>query len=92
MFLIPFILVPTVNVLIGYLAISMEWIPPVAYSVPWTTPGPLIPFLGTGGNLMALVFGFICLAASVIIYAPFVIASNKVAAKMNETKDYTEIV
>ncbi len=69
----------------------MEWIPPVAYSVPWTTPGPLIPFLGTGGNFMALVFGFICLAVSVLIYAPFVIASNKAAAKMNETNEYTEI-
>lgn len=91
MFLVPFLLVPTVNVLIGYFAISMEWIPPVAYSVPWTTPGPLIPFLGTGGNFMALVFGFICLAVSVLIYAPFVIASNKAAAKMNETNEYTEI-
>ena len=91
MFLIPFILVPTVNVLIGYGAISAGFIPPIAYSVPWTTPGPLIPFLGTGGNLMALVFGFICLAVSVLIYAPFVIASNKAAAKMNEPELYTEI-
>ena len=24
--------------------------PPIAYGVPWTTPGPLVPFLGTGGN------------------------------------------
>lgn len=35
---IPFILVPFVNSLIGYFFISMEFIPPIAYAVPWTTP------------------------------------------------------
>lgn len=91
MFLIPFVLVPIVNVLIGYFAIRVELIPPIAYAVPWTTPGPLIPFLGSGGNFMALVVGLVCLAVSVLIYAPFVIASNKVASKMNETSSYEEI-
>ena len=89
MFLVPFILVPTVNVLIGYTAIKLGLMPAIAYSVPWTTPGPLIPFLGSGGNFMGLVFGFVALAVSVIIYAPFVIASNKAAAKMNES--YSEV-
>ncbi len=31
---IPFILVPFVNSLIGYFFISMEFIPPIAYAVP----------------------------------------------------------
>ncbi|WP_288221981.1 PTS sugar transporter subunit IIC [uncultured Clostridium sp.] len=83
-FIIPFLLVPIVNVLIGWGAMMIKLIPPIAYSVPWTTPGPLIPFLGTGGNFMGLVVGFVCLAVSVIIYAPFVIASNKAAKKMYE--------
>src|SRR5699024_4374548 len=52
---IPFILTPIVNILIGYLAtVVLQIIPPVAIGVPWTTPGPLIPFLGTGGNFLAL--------------------------------------
>ena len=46
--------------------------------------GPLIPFIGTGGVWMGLVVGFVCLAVSVLIYAPFVIASNKAAIKMHE--------
>jgi len=86
LFLIPFILVPAVNTVIGYLFIKMQIIPPIAYAIPWTTPGPLIPFFGTGGNLMALVVGFLCLAVSTIIYLPFVIAANKtVAQKSDET-------
>ncbi|QAT65904.1 PTS lactose/cellobiose IIC component [Bacillus glycinifermentans] len=76
-FMIPFIIVPAVNTSVGYLFISFKIIPPIAYSVPWTTPGPLIPFLGTGGNWAALAVGFLCLAISTIIYLPFVMAANK---------------
>lgn len=75
---IPFILVPFINSLIGYFFISMEFIPPIAYAVPWTTPGPLIAFFGTGGNWLALFVGILCLAVSTLIYLPFVIAANKV--------------
>lgn len=76
--MVPFILVPIVNCAIGYFFVSMEIIPPVAYAVPWTTPGPLIAFLGTGGNWLALLVGFLCLGVATMIYLPFVIAANKV--------------
>ena len=83
-YIIPFVLAPIVNIRIGYSAVCIfKIIPPVAYGVPWTTPGPLVPFLGTGGNIMGLVIGIICLAVSVLIYAPFVIASSK-ASTMGE--------
>ncbi len=75
---IPFVLTPFVNSLIGYVFISMELIPPIAYAVPWTTPGPLIAFLGTGGNWLALFVGLLCPAVSTLIYLPFVVAANKV--------------
>ncbi|MGG1485496.1 PTS sugar transporter subunit IIC [Peribacillus castrilensis] len=81
----PFILVPAVNILIGYIAITTKLIPPIAYAVPWTTPGPLIAFFGTGGNWMALVIGFVCLAVSTLVYLPFVLASNKAAAIQEST-------
>ena len=76
--MVPFIMVPIVNCAIGYFFVSMEIIPPVAYAVPWTTPGPLIAFLGTGGNWLALLVGFLCLGVAIMIYLPFVIAANKV--------------
>lgn len=77
--MIPFIIVPAVNTVVGYLFIKFQIIPPIAYAVPWTTPGPLIPFLGTGGNWIALAVGFLCLAISTVIYLPFVMAANKTA-------------
>ncbi|EMG27125.1 PTS system cellobiose-specific transporter subunit IIC [Listeria fleischmannii 1991] len=77
---IPFIVVPAVTTLVGYFFVATKIIPPIAYQVPWTTPGPLIPFLGTGGNWLALLVGLLCLAVSTLIYLPFVIISNKVAA------------
>lgn len=79
-YIIPFIIAPLVNIMIGYTAVMiLKIMPPVTIGIPWTTPGPLMPFLGTGGNIVALFVGFICLAVSVLIYAPFVIAANKAA-------------
>ncbi|WP_300386190.1 PTS transporter subunit EIIC, partial [Clostridium sp.] len=90
-FIIPFLLVPVINVLIGYFAISViKIMPAIAYGVPWTTPGPLIPFLGSGGNFVGLIMGFVCLGVSVLIYSPFVIASNKASIKMSELEGKNE--
>ena len=92
-YIIPFVLAPIVNIIIGYSATFIfKIIPPVAYGVPWTTPGPLIPFLGTGGNVLALLIGVLCLAVSVLIYAPFVIAAGKASQvdDDNSEKDTTE--
>ncbi|CAK9884887.1 MAG: PTS system N,N'-diacetylchitobiose-specific EIIC component [Candidatus Erwinia impunctatus] len=79
---IPFVLVPVVTSLIGYFAVTLEIIPPVAYAIPWTTPGPLIAFFGTGGNWIALIVGLLCLAVATLIYLPFVIAANSVNKKI----------
>lgn len=82
MYVIPFILAPIVCNYIGYFCICLKIIPPVAYSVAWTTPGFLIPFLGTGANnIMSLVIGILCLAVSTLIYLPFVVASTRAAIK-----------
>lgn len=81
---IPFVLTPIVNIVIGYIAISTGFMNPLGYGVPWTTPGPLIPYIGSGGDIMGLVVGFICLAVSVAIYSPFVMASNVEARERDE--------
>jgi PTS system cellobiose-specific IIC component len=76
--IVPFILVPMVNIMIGYF-VTVVWpiMPTPAIGVPWTTPGIINLFLGTGGNIVAVLVGIICLAVSVCIYLPFVIASNR---------------
>lgn len=77
---VPFVLTPMINIIFGYLVtVVFKIIPSPAIGVPWTTPGPLIPFLGTGGNFLALIIGFVCLGISVLVYLPFVIAANKAA-------------
>ena len=87
-YIIPFIIAPLVNIMIGYTAVMiLKIMPPVTIGIPWTTPGPLMPFLGTGGNIVALFVGFICLAVSVLIYAPFVIAANKAAIVEEEMEN-----
>ena len=79
---IPFILAPVANILIGYLVtVVLKLMPTAAYGLPWTTPGPLMPFLATGGNTIGVVVGIICLIVTVLIYLPFVIAANRVATE-----------
>ena len=88
LYIIPFILAPIVCNIIGYVSVVMlQLMPPIAHSVAWTTPGFLIPFLGSGANnIMSLIIGAICLAVSTVIYLPFVVASTKAAinAEMEE--------
>lgn len=76
--IIPFILTPMVNIFVGYF-VTVVWpiMPTPAIGVPWTTPGIINLFLGSGGNIMAAVVGVVCLVISVLIYLPFVIASNR---------------
>ena len=76
--LIPYVLVPIVNTVIGYIAIGVLGIVPIfKYVVPWTMPLFFGGTIGTGsimGGLLQLVW----LAVDVLIYAPFVIAGNKI--------------
>lgn len=82
MYAIPFMLSPVVGCIIGYLSTMVfQIIPPVTLDVGWTTPGFLIPFLGSGGtNPMSLVIGVLCVV-STLIYLPFVRAAAKANAK-----------
>ena len=74
--LVPYILAPIANTIIGWLAISAGLVSIFKYVVPWTMPVFFGGLIGTGtisGGLLQLV----CLAVDVVIYAPFVIAANK---------------
>ncbi|PJI10216.1 MULTISPECIES: PTS sugar transporter subunit IIC [Clostridium] len=76
--LIPYILAPIMQVLIGGAAISLGIVPVFKYVVPWTMPAFFGALVGTGslaGGLLQLVW----LVIDTIIYAPFVIAANKTA-------------
>jgi len=75
--LIPFILAPTVNIVLAWCAITWKLVPPMVYPMPQTTPGPLMAYMGTGGDWRALILSIICLVVSVLIYLPFVRLLNQ---------------
>lgn len=81
--LIPYILAPLANTVIGWLAISAGLVPIFKYVVPWTMPMFFGGMIGTGsiaGGLLQVVW----LAVDICIYAPFVIAANKVKDEEEE--------
>lgn len=69
--LIPFALVPTVNIVISYFAMSTGLVPLTkGISVPWTTPPIISGFLVSGWQ--ASVLQALLLVIGVLIYAPFI--------------------
>ena len=81
--LIPYILAPLANTVVGWLAISAGIVPIFKYVVPWTMPLFFGATIGTGsiaGGLLQVVW----LVMDVFIYAPFVIASNKIKDEEEE--------
>ncbi|KRL01091.1 PTS sugar transporter subunit IIC [Liquorilactobacillus capillatus] len=69
--LIPFLIVPTVSILLAAGAIKLNLIPPAVYQVPLNTPTILNAFMGTNGNWDALLFTLIVLLVSMLLYYPF---------------------
>lgn len=74
---IPFIIVPLVNGVIGYVATAIGFAGPAVVMIPWTTPPIISAYLATAGSIGAVVTQIVCVAVSVLIYLPFVKVSNK---------------
>ena len=77
MMAIPFILAPIASATFAYFMTTIGFCGMMVYAVPWTTPPLLIAWLGTGGNIGAVITQFICICLSFVIYLPFVLISNK---------------
>lgn len=77
-YVIPFVCIPTILVIIGYVATYVGLIPPVFIEVTWVMPPIICAFLATGGNLMASLVALINLVLGVILWSPFVILANKI--------------
>ncbi len=81
--LVPYVLVPLVNTVIGYVAISIGLVPIFKYVVPWTMPLFFGGTIGTG-SIMGGLLQVVWLLVDIAIYAPFVIAGNKVKDEYEE--------
>src|SRR5699024_1181830 len=74
---IPLILVPIININIAYVATSLGLISKTVVLVPWTTPPVVSAFLSTSGDWRAALLAVLLIILSVIIYLPFVMATNR---------------
>ena len=58
----------------------------LVYAIPWTTPPILSAWLATGGSMTAVITQLLCIAVSILIYIPFVMAANKQQLKNAEAE------
>ncbi len=76
---IPFLVAPMVSVTIGYFATIAGLVAPVSQAVTWVTPPLLLSFLATGADWRAPLVTLVAMVCAFFIWAPFVIAANKMA-------------
>lgn len=80
-YIIPWILVPTILVIIGYAATAWGLVPPVFLEVPWVMPPVLYAWMATGFSLPAALLSLVNFAIAVFIWGIFVVVANKVEIK-----------
>lgn len=83
-FLIPYILVPLINCIIGMFVIWMGILPPTIFPLMNGTPGVLVEFLGTGGNFLGLLISIIIFIIDCLIYLPFIKESEEIWIKIQK--------
>ena len=84
LFLLPYLMAPIANVLIGYLAIDYGVVPLFRYAVESGAPVLLEGILATG-DVMGAVLQLVWLSVDIIIYTPFVIVFNL----LHEDEEFT---
>ena len=80
-YMLPFIIGPTVLGAVSYILMDLGIIERVVLSAPWVTPPILFPFLATGGGIKAAVWAAIEIVLLVLLWTPFVMISNKQNAR-----------
>ena len=78
-YIIPFLLAPTVCAIIAYTATVIGLVPPVYVVVPWVLPPGIYAFFATGGSIMAAIVSLFNVFVAFVIWTPFVIIANRMA-------------
>ena len=74
---IPFIIAPCVCALLGYLFTTIGFVPCATVERPAGLPVFLNAIVGYPGSITALIAVAACFIVAVLIYAPFIIAANR---------------
>lgn len=85
--LIPFIVVPVVNLLIGWGATTLGLMNPMVSMLPWTTPPFISAFLATGLDWRAPVIQIIVFALDMAIYLPFLKINDRMAERQTKEQE-----
>ena len=84
--MIPFVLVPIVNSVIGYFATSIGLVGNTVVQIPWITPPIISGFVGTAGDWRAPILQVLLIILGAFIYLPFMRISEKVQEKQAEVE------
>ena len=74
---VPFCIVPMVATTLAYIATNLHLVNPTYISIPWVTPPIISGYLATAGDFRGSILQIVIIAIGVVIYAPFVLLSNK---------------
>lgn len=74
---IPFIIIQPILIILTVIVINIGFVPMFSIPIPWTSPVGIGAFLGYGGSISAMIWAFVCLGISVVVYYPFVVAMNR---------------
>ena len=85
--MVPFVLNTALGILLSYGATVVGLVNPTCIQVPWTTPIIASGFLSTGGDWRAAVLQVVLLALFVVIYLPFMKASETAQRKQFEMSE-----
>lgn len=88
-YLIPFVLAPIVNVAFSYWVSFMGLVNPVQVAVPSIMPPIIGPFLACNYDWRAIILSIINMLIALAIWAPFVIAADKIADTNNPKTFFT---
>lgn len=80
-YVIPWLLAPTICAAIGYGFTAFGIIPPVFLQVPWVIPVGFYAFFATGGNFLAAGVAILNVIISFLIWTPFVLLANRMKDK-----------
>ncbi|ETY72990.1 PTS beta-glucoside transporter subunit IIC [Lactiplantibacillus fabifermentans T30PCM01] len=83
---IPFVVAPMVATIMAYAATAWHLVNTTYILIPWVTPPIISGYLATGGDVRASILQILTLVVGTLIYAPFVMVSNR-AFKKQQAKD-----
>ena len=81
---LPFILVPSVNVVLALAAIQHGWVMPAHTLIPFTSPIGLNAYLATGGDWAAVALQASLVGVGLLIYAPFILQIDRKTRSAHE--------